>query len=93
MFAIAQATGHNDLQKQCNTKAYKSHVKNKQICQELRDAAFQASEDLEYPCRLNTIKNMQKTLNKLGEHGCYENSFLPRIDRDLLKKLDTDLKK
>jgi len=90
MFALAHATSHNDLQEQCAIK----DLENKAVCEELRDKAYEKSQNLEHSFYAEkTMRNMQKVLNKFDNQGCYDNSFLPVIDRNLIKKLDQDLKK
>ncbi len=104
MFALAHATGNND-QQQYEIKSYDLHTKNKQTCEELRDTVYEASSNFYNPMTFKLIKdlsqifeapstqNMQNNLKKFEKQNCYENPFLPAIDRDLIKKLDQDLKK
>ena len=90
MFALAHATSHNDLQEQCGIK----DLEKKAVCEELRDKAYEKSQKLEHSFYAKSIiRNIQNTLNKFENHDCYDNQFLPAIDRDLIKKLDEDLKK
>jgi len=93
MFALAQATHHND-QQQCEKNLQEIHIKNKEVCEELRDALYESSHTKRLTLwQLSKRENTKRILTQFDENGCYNNSFLPTIDRDLIKKLDTDLKK